>query len=33
MMLKFMKYRRNIDIGIEPQVFKMSEFNRQNPAF
>jgi predicted nucleotidyltransferase len=31
MMLKLMKYRRSIDIRIEPHVFKRSEFNRQNP--
>src|SRR3989339_178140 len=30
-MLKFMKYRRNIDTRIEPHVFPRSEFNRHNP--
>jgi predicted nucleotidyltransferase len=30
-MLKCMKYRRNIDIRIEPHVFEKSEFNSQNP--
>jgi len=30
-MLKYMKYRRNIDIRIEPHIFARSEFNKQNP--
>ena len=30
-MLKFMKYRRNIDTRIEPHVFASSDFNKQNP--
>jgi predicted nucleotidyltransferase len=29
--LRFMKYRRDIDLRIEPHIFKRSDFNKQNP--